>query len=1115
MFQNCTSLAEVTCLATDISAEYCTSDWLSGVATTGTFHKNVVMEDWPTNSASGIPTGWNVEEVSIECPISVAVNPIEGGVVSGAGDYYYGSSCTLTAMPNAGYTFINWTENGQPVSTNATYSFTVNQDRSLVANSIIVHGGTATNGYVPVYGYWAVAYLKSETVYPSEELNVLSGNTISGMRFFASQSDVSWGNANFKVFMKEVDEASISAFSGLEGATVVYEGPLSITGGTMDVVFSTPYSYNGGNLLIGVYNTVKGSYVTSTWYGENVSGASVQGYNSNSLDAVSPTQRNFIPKTMFFYEEGQSFTVTATASPSNGGTVSGGATYDFGETCTLTATANEGYFFLNWTEDGNQVSAETSYTFTVTGSRILVANFVASMPVPEPTDYSQEYFTITSWEPDNTITFHRGVSNLDLYISFDKINWSLFTSSSNENTTVVLGVGEKAYFKATTYQLGTSDTGNKNCYFSATKLFEASGNIMSLFKGDDFVGATTFYSSNDAYGYNLIGLFSNATTLLTLENLVIPVTQYNKWVFQSFASGCTSLIRAPKELPAQTYQGRNTLVWMFSGCTKLQESPVIRLTSNASSDGWHQMFNNCSSLKRVICLMQGTNLRVTGSAWLNGVPSGGVFYKNSSSTWQSGNTAIPASWTTRDWSEDPADFVKVTSTPVYRYSCYVEGTSDYYQAGDAVTLKCTPLNGYTFNGWYVGGTLVSTSDTYTFTADQDIEVTPVFDETMLILINGYGDSNGGYYLISTPYVSVNPANVAGMTDGDYDLYRFDQSEELEWRNYKYATFNLEAGKGYLYAHQTNAVLRFNGVPYSGTGTFALDYVEGEPMAGWNLVGNPYVQTLTAYATENVANGCYVMNETRDNLMVSEISETNPLRPYEGFFVKATDANASISFSPSRGAMAHHSGSIRVEVSEGGKLIDRLIVKTANGEPMEKLTLNENSTRIYATQGGEDYAIVTVGENAASDVSTNEIPVNFKAAKRGTCTITVDLENVEAEYLHLIDNLTGADIDLLETPTYTFEAKPSDYASRFKLVFEANEEDGVSTGSTTFAYYNGSEWVINNEGMATLQVIDALGRVLSSETINGNANVNINATPGLYVMRLVSGNDVKVQKIVVK
>ena len=340
------------------------------------------------------------------------------------------------------------------------------------------------------------------------------------------------------------------------------------------------------------------------------------------------------------------------------------------------------------------------------------------------TDYSQEYFTITSWESDNTITFYHGNISYTLYISHDKTNWSVFSNTPNTNSTVVLGIGEEVYFKANAYQICTTDNGSYGCHFGATKLFEASGNIMSLFNGDSFIGSTTFYSSNDTYGYNALNLFNGATTLLTLENLVLPATQYNKWIYQGFASGCTSLIKAPKELPAQTYQGRNTLVWMFENCTKLQESPVIRLTSNASGDGWHQMFKNCTSLKRVICLIQGTNVKVTGTNWLTNVPSGGVFYKKSSSTWSSGYNAIPSSWTTRNWSENSSDFVAVTSTPAYRYSCYVEGTSNYYKSGDIVTLKCTPLNNCVFNGWYVNNVCVSTNETYTFTATQNIEVTP-------------------------------------------------------------------------------------------------------------------------------------------------------------------------------------------------------------------------------------------------------------------------------------------------------------------------------------------------------------------------------------------------------
>ena len=60
MFENCTSLSEVTCLATDLSAENCVFEWLLVVSPTGVFYKAPEMEDWPLNSASGVPEGWTV-----------------------------------------------------------------------------------------------------------------------------------------------------------------------------------------------------------------------------------------------------------------------------------------------------------------------------------------------------------------------------------------------------------------------------------------------------------------------------------------------------------------------------------------------------------------------------------------------------------------------------------------------------------------------------------------------------------------------------------------------------------------------------------------------------------------------------------------------------------------------------------------------------------------------------------------------------------------------------------------------------------------------------------------------------------------------------------------------
>ena len=60
MFQNCTSLNYIKCLATDISASDCTKNWVSGVASTGTFVKNPNMASWTTGT-KGIPSGWTVQ----------------------------------------------------------------------------------------------------------------------------------------------------------------------------------------------------------------------------------------------------------------------------------------------------------------------------------------------------------------------------------------------------------------------------------------------------------------------------------------------------------------------------------------------------------------------------------------------------------------------------------------------------------------------------------------------------------------------------------------------------------------------------------------------------------------------------------------------------------------------------------------------------------------------------------------------------------------------------------------------------------------------------------------------------------------------------------------------
>ena len=91
--------------------------------------------------------------------------------------------------------------------------------------------------------------------------------------------------------------------------------------------------------------------------------------------AINSAGTSYGSEVSFTTQQTTTYTITVSASPTNGGTVSGGGTYQQGQSCTVHATANNGCTFSNWTENGNVVSTNASYSFTVNGNRSLVANF--------------------------------------------------------------------------------------------------------------------------------------------------------------------------------------------------------------------------------------------------------------------------------------------------------------------------------------------------------------------------------------------------------------------------------------------------------------------------------------------------------------------------------------------------------------------------------------------------------------------------------------------------------------------------------------------------------------------------------------------------------------------
>jgi len=391
-------------------------------------------------------------------------------------------------------------------------------------------------------------------------------------------------------------------------------------------------------------------------------------------------------------------------------------------------------------------------------------------------------------------------------------------------------------------------------------------------------------------------------------------------------------------------------------------------------------------------------------------------------------------------------------------------------------------------------------------------------------VAGYGESpNAGWKFIASPIAGSIAAttvdNIFSATQ--YDLYYFDQGEALEWRNYKYAPFELENGQGYLYATKEDETLVFRG-NYNDAETYEVPiaYIENNPhatMRGWNLVGNPF--TMPAYADRSY----YIMNEEGTAIEPIAVSEWAPIPACNGVMVKAEAQGETVTFTRMVPQNAANQGNIQIAVAQvntrGSVTHDKAIVSFNPVDQLDKFIFNESTAKVYIPRGGKDYAIFAYTDKIG------EIPVNFKAARNGEYTINVNVNNMEFNYLHLIDNLTGADVDLLvpepvEGPaSYTFTAKTTDYASRFRLVFSVcGDADG---DNAPFAFINnGNIVIIGAEAGAMLQIVDVLGHVVRSGDAMkckfGGANrVSTGGmAKGVYVLRLIEGETVRTQKIVI-
>lgn len=331
--------------------------------------------------------------------LKLSTNNANMGHIDIGGQQYESKDTMLTdhqhidvaAIPESGYYFVNWTDaNGIEKSKNTHIMVTAISDTTLTANfapyailqiasnnnawgTVALQAGTTgnheltlydesestSNQLIPAYTYWFDALTRSQHVIPATKLAEIKGGTISSIKYYAQQP-VTWTSSkNIDVYLKEVTGTTLNSLVEKSSCTLVYNGTLNVNNGIVTITFSSPFSYNGGDLLVGIENLEEGNYNSVSFLGEDVPGASIGGRGGNF------TQQNFLPMSTFTYQ-------TAGAIENTNGSYS----VIPGTEVTVTATPANDYHFVNWTdENSNVMGTDAQMTFTVTGDTAVTGNF--------------------------------------------------------------------------------------------------------------------------------------------------------------------------------------------------------------------------------------------------------------------------------------------------------------------------------------------------------------------------------------------------------------------------------------------------------------------------------------------------------------------------------------------------------------------------------------------------------------------------------------------------------------------------------------------------------------------------------------------------------------------
>ncbi len=311
--------------------------------------------------------------------INAVVNPSIYGNVGGAGTYNADEIVDLDLSPADGVSFVGWTENGElvnlPNSGGGLYQFPAVEDRNLVANFTYTYNTFFINGVVSPANSGNVLLAGTAGLagksYNGGTLITITATPASGYRFVYWKQGAGLGDLSGVPHIVSSNPVLKHMVCYGTTLTAVFEpnnpvltlSSFPVGGGTTTGGGTFP---NGTNVTVNATPAV--GYALASWLiGTNIV--------SSSPNYTFPLTTHTALKAFFV---ATNRTITATASPMEGGSVTGAGVVGNGASVTLTATPAPGYVFGSWTHGGAPAGTTNPVTFDAFDDYVFIANFTVA-----------------------------------------------------------------------------------------------------------------------------------------------------------------------------------------------------------------------------------------------------------------------------------------------------------------------------------------------------------------------------------------------------------------------------------------------------------------------------------------------------------------------------------------------------------------------------------------------------------------------------------------------------------------------------------------------------------------------------------------------------------------